>query len=963
MKLVTSNKVTSWIKKQQKSSPFFGSNSSWLESFYDDYLVDRNSVSAELQKMFDEITDNTGQDIRHQPILEKFEAAAQLPTTGHTEVSSSSVEMMQKEASVLRLINSYRVAGHKQADVDPINYRPRPITPDLDISYHNLSEADFETTFSTGSLVANDRMKLKDILDLLKRTYTQHVGVEYMHITDIKEREWLQQRLENVADNYPVDKDQKSRLLQELTKAEGMEKYLHTKYVGQKRFSLEGGDALIPQLYELILHLGDQGIKEVVIGMAHRGRLNVLVNLLGKSAKDLFKEFEGKYDKEYDNINSGDVKYHMGFSSDIPTNNGDVHVALAFNPSHLEIINPVVLGSAKAREFRRGNDIHGLEVFPILIHGDAAIEGQGVNMELFNMSQEEGYHVGGTLHIVINNQIGFTTTHALDQTMPGYCTEVAKMVQAPIFHVNGDNPEAVTFVTQIAADFRKEFKKDVVVDLVCYRRHGHNEADEPSATQPIMYKIIKKHPTPRKIYSDKLIKEGSTDKEHAQILVEKYRDALDNHQPVVELSKDLNKDEFHVDWSPHVGAELKEKVNTSITKKQFEHYAKTITTIPENFKPHNRISKIYQDRVKMINGDLKMDWGFAETMAYASILNDGYQIRIDGQDSQRGTFFHRHAVIHNVTQDENYMPLAALQSDKAQISIINSVLSEEAVLAFEYGYATSEPNALIVWEAQFGDFANGAQVVIDQFIASGESKWGRFCGLVMFLPHGYEGQGPEHSSARLERYLQLCAVNNMQVCMPSTPAQMFHLLRRQMLRKVRKPLIVMTPKSLLRYKGAASYISQLIEGEFQNVIPDRRIDSPSKNDKIERVILCAGKVYYDIINELESQPDEKVAVLRVEQLYPFPRELLISYLNQYANCKIFIWCQEEPINQGAWLQIRHHLKYSIKNHKHGNKFLHFAGRHQSPSPAVGSSHAHIKQQNQLVFDAINGDHGSNIDAE
>ena len=780
-----------------------------------------------------------------------------------------------------------------------------------------------------------------------------------MHITDINQRIWLQQRLETVADKYPVSEPQKHRLLEELTKAEGMERYLHSKYVGQKRFSLEGGDALIPQLYELILHLGTQGIKEVVIGMAHRGRLNVLVNLLGKSASELFKEFEGKSDKEYDHINSGDVKYHMGFSSDIPTPNGDVHVALAFNPSHLEIINPVVLGSAKARQFRRDNDSHGEHVFPVLIHGDAAIEGQGVNMELFNMSQEEGYFVGGTLHIVINNQIGFTTTHALDQTMPGYCTEVAKMVQAPIFHVNGDDPEAVAFITTLAADFRKEFRKDVVIDLVCYRRHGHNEADEPSATQPHMYKLIKSHPTPRQIYADKLIAEEVVYHEHVDMLIEGYRDALDEGREVVELSKESHKDELQVDWSPHIDGDIKEKVDTSISQETFDSLSKTITTLPENFKPHNRISKIYQDRVKMMNGELKMDWGFAETMAYASLLKDGYQIRIDGQDSQRGTFFHRHAVIHNVTQDENYTPLKQLENGKARISVINSVLSEEAVLAFEYGYATSEPNALIIWEAQFGDFANGAQVVIDQFISSGEAKWGRMSGLVMFLPHGFEGQGPEHSSARLERYLQLCAVNNMQVCMPSTPAQMFHMLRRQMLRKVRKPLIVMTPKSLLRYKGSTSTIEQLTNGEFQNVIPDRRV----QDEKIERVILCSGKVYFDIINELESNPNEKVAVIRVEQLYPFPRKLLIENLDKYANCKVFIWCQEEPINQGAWYQIRHHLKYCIKNHQHGNKFLHFAGRHQSPSPAVGSSYAHIKQQNQLVHEAINGERGSNIDAE
>ena len=949
--------MESWIKTQQKSAPFFGTNSSWLESFYDDYLIDRNNVSDELKVLFDELTNNTGKDIRHLPIIEQFEAASQF--SNGLDCENNSVEVQKKEASVLRMINSYRVSGHKVADVDPINYRPRPEISDLNPKYHNLTDADLNTEFNTGSLIAANRMKLTDIITLLKKTYTKHVGYEYMHINAIAEREWLQQRIEKTADNFPIDEVQKNRLLQELTKAEGMEKYLHTKYVGQKRFSLEGGDVLIPQLYELILHLGKQGIKEIVIGMAHRGRLNVLVNLLGKSATELFKEFEGKGNAEYDNVNSGDVKYHMGFSSDIPTETGDVHVALAFNPSHLEIINPVVLGSAKARQFRRNNDVEGKQVFPILIHGDAAIEGQGVNMELFNMSQEEGYCVGGTMHIVINNQIGFTTTHALDQSMPGYCTEVAKMVQAPIFHVNADDPEAVAFVTELAADFRKEFKKDVVIDLVCYRRHGHNEADEPSATQPHMYKLIKKHPTPRKIYADKLIKEKTILKQHADILVGDYRDALDEGREVVELSKATEKDKFHVDWSTHLGADLKEPVNTHISMDHFKYLAQAITTIPEGFKPHNRINKIYQDRVKMMNGEIKMDWGFAENMAYASILHDGYQIRIDGQDSQRGTFFHRHAVIHNINEDESYMPLATLQSGNAKISIINSVLSEEAVLAFEYGYATSEPNALILWEAQFGDFANGAQVVIDQFISSGEAKWGRFCGLVMFLPHGFEGQGPEHSSARLERYLQLCAVNNMQVCMPSTPAQMFHMLRRQMLRKVRKPLIVMTPKSLLRYKGAASELSQLTEGEFQNVIPDRRVD----DNKVERVILCSGKVYYDIINELDKNPNTSIAVIRVEQLYPFPRKLLINYLDNYQNCKVFIWCQEEPINQGAWFQIRHHLKYCIKNHKHGNKFLHFAGRHHSPSPAVGSSHAHIKQQNQLVHEAINGLRGSNIDAE
>lgn len=944
--------MSSWIKDQQKTAPFFGTNSSWMESYYDEYLEDRNNVSDELRAFFDQLTDNTGKDVRHQPILEKFQLAAQNPV--QSSESGLSLEHKQKEASVLRLINSYRVSGHKVADVDPIYYRERKDVKDLHLSYHGLTDADLDLDFATGSLVADDPKKLSEIIEILKSTYTHHIGSEYMHITDIEQREWIQNKLEPTRDNYLVDSEKKIRLLKELTKAEGLEKYLHTKYVGQKRFSLEGGDSLIPQLNELILHSGQQGVKEIVIGMAHRGRLNVLVNILGKSTEELFQEFEGKSDKQYDNVNSGDVKYHMGFSSDLPTNHEDVHVALAFNPSHLEIINPVVIGSARARQMRREND-QGAQVLPVLIHGDAAIEGQGVNMELFNMSQEEGYFVGGTIHIVINNQIGFTTTHALDQKIPGYCTEIAKMVQAPIFHVNADNPEAVAFITELAADFRKEFNKDVVIDLVCYRRHGHNEADEPSATQPHMYKLIKKHPTTRKLYSDLLIASGVIDSKAAQKWVNDYRDALDQGNPVVTTSERQIEDEFHVDWTPHINGELNQDIQTNISAENLTKYSIGITTLPDGFKPHNRIQKIINDRIKMKDGDLKIDWGFAETIAYASLLDEGYQIRIDGQDSQRGTFFHRHAVIHNVTEDENFTPLKQFESDDAKISIINSVLSEEAVLAFEYGYATSEPNALIIWEAQFGDFANGAQVVIDQFISSGEAKWGRLSGLVMFLPHGFEGQGPEHSSARLERYLQLCAVNNMQVCMPSTPAQMFHMIRRQMLRKVRKPLIVMTPKSLLRYKESTSSLTQLTDGEFQNVIPDRRVE----NNEVTRVIACSGKVYFDLLAELENNPNKNIALIRVEQLYPFPRKELTKYINTYPNLNDLVWCQEEPINQGAWFQIRHHLQHCIDD----KKPLYFAGRPGSPSPAVGSNHAHIKQQNQLIRDAINGKNGSDIDAE
>ena len=943
--------MTNSIREKQQSSPYFGTNSSWLEYYYDLYLEDKNAVDAELRSFFDQLGD-TDNDIRHLPILDRFALAGQLSPAA--TMVSGDAEHQQKQAAVLRLVNSYRVRGHQKAKLDPLNYSKRPETPDLELGFHHLDAADLDKTFNTGSMVAPDTMKLKDIISHLEAVYCQHIGVEYMHITDIKKREWLQQRLEKNAGVFPFDGEQKKRFLHALTKAEGLERYLHTKYVGQKRFSLEGGDALIPQLDELIQHLGAEGTKELVIGMAHRGRLNVLVNTLGKSAGELFDEFEGVKADQLDNINSGDVKYHKGYSSDIATPGGDVHLALAFNPSHLEIIDPVVIGSSRARQVRR-KDNDKQVVVPVLIHGDAAFEGQGVVMELFNMAMVEGYDVGGTIHIIVNNQIGFTTTHALDKKGSMYCTEVAKMVQAPIFHVNADDPEAVVFATNIAADFRQTFGQDVVIDLVCYRKHGHNEADEPSATQPHMYKLIKQHPTARQIYADKLAEQGVLTADDAKGMVDAYRDLLDNDEPVVTFGPTHKNDKYAVDWSPFVNGDLKEEANTSISNTQFEGYGKIITTLPADLKPHPRVNKINQDRVKMLAGDLPMDWGFAETMAYASILDEKFQIRIDGQDSQRGTFFHRHAVVHNVEVNENYTPLEKLESEDHGIDIINSVLSEEAVLAFEYGYATSEPSALVIWEAQFGDFANGAQVVIDQFIASGEAKWGRHCGLVMFLPHGYEGQGPEHSSARLERFLQLCAVNNMQVCMPSTPAQTFHMLRRQMLRKVRKPLIVMTPKSLLRHKMAVSTRDDLVSGQFHELIGDNKANAK----KIERLIVCSGKVYYDVIEALEEKDVDTVAVCRVEQLYPFPRAQLIQELDRYTNLKTVIWCQEEPINQGAWFQIRHHLQFCIE----GRFPLHFAGRKGSPSPAVGALQVHIKEQQQLIEDAIHGEHGSAIDAE
>ncbi len=941
--------MASWIKEKQQSAAFFGSNSTWLEQYYDLYLQDPQSVTPELQALFKEF-DQDEPDVRHLPIIEKFELAAQLPADSNV----GDAVHAQKQAAVLRLINSYRLRGHQKADLDPIKYSKRPSTPDLELAFHDLSESDLNTSFNTGSLVAPEQLPLKNIIELLNSIYCQHIGIEYMHITDIEKREWLQQQFEKPAGKFPFNDTDKTNMLKCLTQAEGMERYLHTKYVGQKRFSLEGGDALIPQMAFLIQHLGAQKTKELVIGMAHRGRLNMLVNILGKSPAELFDEFDGVKADELDNVNSGDVKYHKGYSSDVPTPGGDVHLAMAFNPSHLEIINPVVIGSVRARQVRR-KDKNKNVVVPVLIHGDAAFEGQGVNMELFNMSMVEGYDVGGTIHVVVNNQIGFTTTHALDKKAGLYCTEVAKMVQAPIFHVNGDDPEAVVFATQVAADYRQKFGMDVVIDLVCYRKHGHNEADEPSATQPHMYKLIKAHKSPREIYANRLIEAQLIKPDFAQSLVNEYRDRLDNKEDIVEFGPTHNNDKYAVDWTPYINAELTEAVETSITQERFEHYGQIITTLPEDLKPHPRVNKINQDRIKMLNGEIPMDWGMAETMAYASIVDEGFQIRIDGQDSQRGTFFHRHAVVHNVQENENFTPLSQLESSDNKIDIINSVLSEEAVLGFEYGYATTEPKALVIWEGQFGDFVNGAQVVIDQFISSGEAKWGRLSGLVMFLPHGFEGQGPEHSSARLERFLQLCAVNNMQVCMPSTPAQTFHMLRRQMLRKARKPLIVMTPKSLLRHKLATSTKEQLTQGQFQTVIPDRRVQAKD----VKRIIFCSGKVYYDLLEQLTAENNNSIALSRVEQLYPFPRNALTSQIDSYPNAKEVIWCQEEPINQGAWFQIRHHLQHCI-----ADRFpLYYAGRKGSPSPAVGALKVHIKEQQQLVKDAIHGVHGSAIDAE
>jgi 2-oxoglutarate dehydrogenase E1 component len=935
------------LRKQFAQSSQLGANAAYVEELYEQYLVAPDSVDPKWKAYFDGVKGRDGDgDVPHSAVIAAIAEAGRLAAKGALAASGTGDE---RERSVGRLITAYRSRGHLAADIDPLEMWQKPDAPDLGLDFHRLSERDLGDEFSTGGVAGQPRMKLRDLLALLKATYTGSIGAEFMHIADAEQRRWMYERLEAAGGRFGRSQDDKRRILERLSAAEGLERYLHTKYVGQKRFSLEGGDTLIPLLDVMIRRAGSNGVKDAVIGMAHRGRLNVLVNTLGKSPRKLFDEFEGKFEHD-EHAHAGDVKYHMGFSADIATPGGPVHLALAFNPSHLEIVDPVVAGSVRSRQLRRG-DTERRKVLPILMHGDAAFAGQGVVMELFQMSQARGFRVGGTVHIVINNQVGFTTNEREDARSTLYCTDVAKMVGAPVLHVNGDDPEAVAFCAEIAFDFRQQFGKDVVIDLVCYRRHGHNEADEPAATQPLMYQVIRKRRTTRELYADRLIAEGVLKPEDAQGVVDRYRDKLDAGEVTAELAN-VALDDFAIDWRPLLAGKLSDAVSTAVKRDKLDALAKIINEVPADATLHPRVAKIYEDRNKMRAGELSGDWGFAENLAYATLLDEGYKLRLVGQDCGRGTFFHRHAVLHDQKNDTDHIPLHRLVKNPEDATIIDSLLSEEAVMAFEYGYSTADPFTLDIWEAQFGDFANGAQVVIDQFLSSGEAKWGRLCGLALFLPHGYEGQGPEHSSARLERFLQLCALENMIVCTPTTPAQAFHMIRRQMRMQTRKPLVVMTPKSLLRHKLAVSTLDDLANGEFQHLIPDAAADAK----KVDRVVVCGGKVYYDLLEDAHKRELKNVALIRVEQLYPFPRAQLSAELKRYAKAGQVVWCQEEPMNQGAWYQIQHHLRACLQ----GKQTLHYAGRARSPSPAAGHFNDHVAEQQVLIADALvnplNGDH-------
>lgn len=930
------------------SSHISGGNAAYVEDLYETYLEDPNDVPPEWRAYFEKLPQVNGsvhRDVPHSTVREHFAQLAKIRLKPLSVESDSGVtDHERKQVRVIQLCSAYRQRGHQEANLDPLKLHIRPQVPDLDLHYHKLSDADYETTFQTGSLfIGKDQATLKEIVDALEQTYCGSVGAEFMHIVATEERQWIQQRMEGVRSKPSYDRDVRMHLLERLTAAEGLGKLLASKYPGVKRFGLEGGESLIPAMDAMIQRIGSYEAKEIVISMAHRGRLNVLVNVLGKNPSELFDEFEGR--AEY--IGSADVKYHQGFSSTVDTQGGEVHLALAFNPSHLEIGAPVVEGSVRARQDRR-NDPEGSRVVPIILHGDAAFAGQGVVMETFQMSQTRAYKTGGTIHVVINNQVGFTTNKREDARSTEYCTDVAKMVQAPIFHVNGDDPEAVLFVSQLAVDYRQTFNKDVVIDLVCYRRRGHNEADEPSGTQPLMYQKIKNQRTTRDLYADKLIAENVVDKAGDDELIDNYRTALESGEHVAKSLIHEPNEKLFVDWTPYLGHDSDCPCDTRIELKAMQELAARVNHVPEGFPIQRQVAKIYEDRHKMAAGATPINWGFAELLAYGSLVDSGHAVRLTGQDVGRGTFSHRHAVLHNQSDASVHIPLQHVAEDQPSFTIHDSLLSEEAVLAFEYGYATTSPDVLVIWEAQFGDFANGAQVVIDQFIASGELKWQRLCGLTMLLPHGYEGQGPEHSSARLERYLQLCAEHNIQVCIPTTPAQVFHMIRRQAMRPLRKPLIVMSPKSLLRHKEAVSTLEELAESQFQLVLPET--DDLKAND-VTRVVLCSGKVYYDLREARREQGLNHVVILRLEQLYPFPERELAEILADYSNLKEVVWCQEEPMNQGAWYSSQHHMRRVLNRHD-SSLYLDYAGREASASPAAGYMALHVAQQQKVITDAL-----------
>jgi 2-oxoglutarate dehydrogenase E1 component len=941
------------MQQYRSNSYLFGGNAPYVEELYEAYLDNPGSVPDNWRSYFDNLqnvpsSDGTlSRDVAHAPVVESFAQRAKANAFA-VKASASELAVARKQVHVQSLIAAYRSLGARWADLDPLKRTERPRIPELEPAFYDLTESDMDITFSATNtyFTKAEQQTLREILLALRETYCGTIGAEFMHCTEPGEKRWWQERLESIRSKASFSPEEKIDILDKLTAAEGLERFLHTKYVGQKRFSLEGGESFIASMDSLVQRAGAKGVQEIVIGMAHRGRLNVLVNTLGKMPKDLFAEFEHTAAEV---LPAGDVKYHQGFSSDISTPGGPVHLSLAFNPSHLEIVNPVVEGSVKARMDRRGDKL-GDQVLPVLVHGDAAFAGQGVVMETLALAQTRGYYTGGTVHVVINNQIGFTTSDPRDSRSTLYCSDVVKMIEAPVLHVNGDDPESVVLCTQLALDYRQQFKKDVVVDIICFRKLGHNEQDTPSLTQPLMYKKIAAHPGTRKLYGDKLVAQNVLPADGPDKMVKELRAAFDAGKHTVDPVLTNFKSKYAVDWAPFLGKKWTDSADTALPLAEIKRLAERITTVPSNFKVHPLVEKVLADRAAMGRGEINVDWGMGEHLAYASLVASGYAVRLSGEDCGRGTFTHRHSVLHDQNREKwdtgTYVPLEHVAENQAPFVVIDSILSEEAVLGFEYGYASADPNTLVIWEAQFGDFVNGAQVVIDQFIASGEVKWGRVNGLTLMLPHGYEGQGPEHSSARLERFMQLAADHNMQVVQPTTASQIFHLLRRQMVRQFRKPLVIMTPKSLLRAKDATSPLAEFTKGEFKTVIGPVREEV--EVDKVKRVIACSGKVAYDLIKFRDQRKAWDVAIVRVEQLYPFPHKAFAAEMKRFPNATEVVWCQDEPQNQGAWFFVQHYIHENMND----GQRLGYAGRPASASPAVGYAHLHQEQQKALLEQAL-----------
>ncbi len=924
-------------------SSYLSGGSTYLENMYEQYMNSPESVPAELKQYFEGLPKkgNGAQEISHQQIQKHFADITQNPFLQTGPQVSGDAAYEYKQAKVEQLVRNYRRFGHLAAKIDPLGAE-RPHVSQLDLSHYDLSKNDYSTKFRAQDLMGQEKSSLKDILEKLKSVYCNHIGYEFMDMRNEEEAKWIQNHIESDSAINQVRDEVKKLILQQLISADGFEKTLDTKYVGQKRFSLEGCDSLVPLLSEIIDKAAESKMAETVLGMAHRGRLNVMLNVLGLPSEQIFMTFEGRDDY---GKTTGDVKYHLGVSSDVDTRHGPLHVALAFNPSHLEVIDAVTMGSVRAREDMWEAKTRGKLVLPILIHGDAAFAGQGIVMETLNMSQTKAYSVGGTIHIITNNQIGFTTSDPQESRTAVYCTDISRMIDAPVFHVNADDPEAVIRIARLAFAYRMEFHKDVIIDLVGYRRHGHNEADEPRATQPLMYQKIDAHLRPREIYANKLIAEGLVSEAENDQMIADYRQLLDEGKRVIPtLPKGLVQ-HYLANWTPYLHKEWNIPSDTTVDIGLLKDLGKQLYTMPDDVSLQKQVKLVMNNRLKMANGEKPIDWGFGENLAYATLIHDGLPIRITGQDVGRGTFGHRHAIIHDQNTDDLYIPLRHLKGKNARFDIYNSLLSEEGVLGFEYGYATASPKTLVIWEAQFGDFANGAQVIIDQFISSGWQKWQRLSGVTMFLPHGMEGMGPEHSSARLERFLQLCAQHNIQVCVPSTPSQIFHLIRRQSVRPYRKPLIVMTPKSLLRNPLATSTLEELAEGKYKLVIPEAEEQEKSK---VKRVVLCCGKVYYDLLKRRMAKEQDNVAIVRIEQLYPFPSSDLKEVLAGYDHVKDIVWCQEEPRNQGAWYTCKHRFEACLAD----GVEIRYIGRDPLAAPAVGYHDLHQKQQDALVEEAL-----------